>query len=759
MSFLNIKFPVTLKISSTGEMIPLQFFGEVIPVAKKIQFKLGYFSSNSISTLSYGFAQFIYNGGTIDFLINHFVTENDYKLINDDFVLDSGFYNSIEKNIINDLEKLNDVLTKRQVNHFYNCLRFLIENNRVNIIPVTTKTGEISHFKEALFWDNDNNVINIVGSCNFTYKGIVCNGESFVINRSWGETSEKANISYEIKEYQTIFKKESKDFIYLNPENLINIVKDNSVSLTEKQLLEEELNLVDINSETYTQEEIKIKNVNSILKQKFIKTIEQIITKPKFPFGKPRDYQLTAYNNWINNGHCGLFAMATGTGKTITSLNCILEESQKNKGYYKFIVLVPTKALVDQWEKEISKQFNFQKLISIKSKYFYEELKYDDEEESSCILVTYATFKSVKFQNVFNKISYKEKFTLIADEAHNMGSSGFINVLNSLNPIKRRIGLSATPSRYFDEIGEKIVYDFFKIEIKDDEPNFTFSFNISEAINKKPKPFLCPYEYRIKFVSLEKDELDRYRYYTRLLMNYIDKNGVLKKCVEVENFLKLRKDVIKKARRKKEKLIKIIEEIGVENFKFAFVYVPEGNEIDYTETDSDWNEGDSDEEKKIISEYTISINKHFGNSIAIGHFTGETKERELILNQFSTGKLQALFAMKCLDEGVDIPRTEIAIFCSSTGNPRQYVQRRGRVLRLHDNKEKAIIYDMIVIPLLSELNDNSKEYNCEKNLVESELKRLIDFAKDSLSYDDVLLNKDLNSVCEFFKIDMNKYIN
>ena len=82
MIFKDINFPLTLKISSSGEMIPLEFFGEVIPLAKKIQFKLGYFSSNSISTLSYGFAQFIYNGGTIDFLINHFVTENDFKLLN-----------------------------------------------------------------------------------------------------------------------------------------------------------------------------------------------------------------------------------------------------------------------------------------------------------------------------------------------------------------------------------------------------------------------------------------------------------------------------------------------------------------------------------------------------------------------------------------------------------------------------------------------------------------------------------------------------
>ena len=69
-NFKTTKFPVTLKVSSTSDMIPFEFFGEVIPISKKIQFKLGYFSSTSISTLSYGFAQFIYNGGTIDFLIN-----------------------------------------------------------------------------------------------------------------------------------------------------------------------------------------------------------------------------------------------------------------------------------------------------------------------------------------------------------------------------------------------------------------------------------------------------------------------------------------------------------------------------------------------------------------------------------------------------------------------------------------------------------------------------------------------------------------
>lgn len=69
-----------------------------------------------------------------------------------------------------------------------------------------------------------------------------------------------------------------------------------------------------------------------------------------------------------------------------------------------------------------------------------------------------------------------------------------------------------------------------------------------------------------------------------------------------------------------------------------------------------------------------------------------------ILNGFARGDIQILLSMKCLDEGVDIPRAEHAIFCSSTGNPRQFVQRRGRVLRKCEDKEKAYIWDLIVLP-------------------------------------------------------------
>ncbi|PHK27310.1 hypothetical protein VF13_41685, partial [Nostoc linckia z16] len=345
-------------------MIPLEFFGKVIPLSKKIQFKLGYFSSNSISTLAYGFAQFIFQGGSIDFLINHFVSDDDYKLINDDVVRDPHFYNAIETDIINDLQKLSDVLTKRQVNHFFNCLRYLLDNNRITITPVTTKSGEISHYKEALFWDKDDNVINIVGSCNFTYKGIVCNGESFIINRSWGERAERANINNEQLEYKNIFDKQSKDFIYLNPSRLVNIIRDNSSSLSEQQLLEEELGLVDIPNVGSDNERKRIEKVNHILKERFEQSVNQIANSPTFPKPlSPRPYQEKAYINWVKNNCSGIFGMATGTGKTKTSLNCLLNEYDI-KGSYHAIILVPSIALLEQWEEEVL-SFNFQNIIIV----------------------------------------------------------------------------------------------------------------------------------------------------------------------------------------------------------------------------------------------------------------------------------------------------------------------------------------------------------------------------------------------------------
>ncbi|MDX1718708.1 MAG: DEAD/DEAH box helicase family protein [Salegentibacter mishustinae] len=752
-NFQNLELPKTLKVSSSGNnMRPLQFFGRIIPTSSKIQFKLGYFSSNSIRTLSYGFAQFIYNGGTIDFLINHFVTDEDYKLLNDKVEEDPEIYEKIQKEIMIDLNQLHNALSKKEVEHFYNCLRYLKDSGKINFLPVTTNDGKISHYKEALFWDNENNVININGSCNFTHSGLVDNGESISIHRSWGSEAEQENIKKEITEYKKIFSKDSEDFIYLNPENLINIINDNSVPKDKRELLEDESNLIEIRKKKGDE----LAEVMKEFEEDFLEFKLKMQEKPRFPFPEgPRPYQKEAVQNWLDNDMVGLFAMATGTGKTITSLSAALEIYKKN-GFYKLLILVPTKALVEQWNEEL-KLFNFSNILKVGSKHFYEDLKYIFNDQNFCILSTYATFKSKKFQQELNEENLKE-LTLIADECHTMGSPGQRKLLPKTRKIPFRIGLSATPSRYFDEEGEKDVLNIFDIAVINEQPEYTYSFDIKQAINAKPEPFLTGYDYRIKFVNLEPKELAKYKKYTKQLSAHRDPNGNLKDSKEVERILKLRKDIIKKAQNKKKTLVNIIDEIGEENFKYAFVYVPEGKEIDYSESDIGWDNY-TEEEMKIIEDYSKTINKKFNNRISFRHFTGNTNDRQEVLKSFSLQNLDALFAMKCLDEGVDVPRTEIAIFCSSSGNPRQYVQRRGRVLRLHKNKSHALIYDMIVIPAWPDLKSESENFNSERNLVKGELRRLIEFAKDSMYPNNIYLNEKLIEICDFFEINLTKLIN
>ncbi|MDM1530753.1 DEAD/DEAH box helicase family protein [Myroides odoratimimus] len=736
MNFKNIKFPETLKVSSNGEMIPFEFFGEIIPLSQKIQFKLGYFSSASISTLSYGFAQFIYNGGTVDFLINHFVTEGDFKLLNNEIIVDHHFYNSIEEQILSDLEKLNDVFTKKQVSHFYNCLRYLIDNNRIKILPVTTKNGEISHYKEALFWDYNDNVINIVGSCNFTYKGIVCNGESFVVNRSWGENSERANIANEQQEYEIIFSQKSKDFIYLEPEKLINIIKQKSTSLSCQELLLEELDLFEIDHNTQN----LICNVNSRLEEKFKINVEELLNNPRFPKNQsPRDYQKEAYEKWKNNNFHGVFAMATGTGKTKTSLNCLVEEFKLNKSYFS-IILVPSISLLDQWEEEI-KEFNFKNILKVGGGSSWEQFlpNYTSNfkaglKNNLIIISTYDSFCSDRFQKYFKNI--ESEFILIADEAHNIGANNIKAILENCL-VNKKIGLSATPKRIYDLEGTQFIDKFFN----DQEP-YLFSFDMKQAMDRG---YLAPYYYYPVIVQLKENEFKEYVEISKQLLKYFDfEHGMFKKDPVVERLLLKRKSIIHKAENKLKSFQDILLELKQKNkLQYIFTYVPEG--FRYNENGI---------EQRIIDEYLLSANSVLP-TLKMNTYTSESETPKDILRGFEEGKIDMLLAMKMLDEGVDIPRAEIGIFASSTGNPRQYIQRRGRLLRKHRDKEVAIIYDMIVIPSITQ---NSPElYSFEKNMVKNELRRVGYFASLAINFYD---SKDvLEHIFIKYELDLDTIIN
>ena len=141
---------------------------------------------------------------------------------------------------------------------------------------------------------------------------------------------------------------------------------------------------------------------------------------------------------------------------------------------------------------------------------------------------------------------------------------------------------------------------------------------------------------------------------------------------------------------------------------------------------------DSNQLKKVTSVLNEEeIRKH--------KFTGEEniEERLNLLNHFSNGDIHALVAMKCLDEGVDVPSAETAIIMASTSNPREYIQRRGRILRRHPNKDLAIIYDMIVSLSEKHMRRLDKDQrDLELKIIEKESLRYREFANDAVNYDE-----------------------
>ena len=522
----------------------------------------------------------------------------------------------------------------------------------------------------------------------------------------------------------------------------------------EKELLEKELCFKPKNDPIR-------ENVRHIL-DKAKKKLDKIIVQsealknlPKFPWNsEARDYQKQAFDNWKSNNQKGLFAMATGTGKTITALNCLLEIYKKT-GYYKAIILVPTITLLEQWVGECQK-FNFNNLFKVYSKnnrwrndidtlVLQEKLGGEDEKVSYIIISTYASFAKDNIFDCLNEFS-KSRLLLIADEAHNMASG---QIRNKLNAIKygRRIGLSATPERQFDEEGNKALLSFFGAEEK-----YTYEYSMAEAIEKG---VLCRYLYFPHIVRLTESEMDAYAELSVKIAKFANSEGELKKDNSLLTALLLkRKRIIHKAYNKKHSFENIINKLYKENgtLKYTLVYVPEGNEPDdIADIFSDRENVAIDIESQHLIDQYSAIVRDVHPRVTVKQFTSNSGDRERILEEFAAGRLEVLTSMKCLDEGVDVPQSQVAIFCASTGNPRQFIQRRGRILRQSKSTHKhlAIIHDLIVVP---EINRFTESYNLEKNMIKTELNRVRNFALLAENSNDTL--NELDEILNYYNLSL-----
>jgi superfamily II DNA or RNA helicase len=320
------------------------------------------------------------------------------------------------------------------------------------------------------------------------------------------------------------------------------------------------------------------------------------------------------------------------------------------------------------------------------------------------VLTTYNSFSSKDFIRIIKNNS--AKIFLIVDEVHGVGAPQRKKGL--IEDYDFRLGLSATPKRWFDLEGTEKLFNYFG--------GIVFKFSLKEAINQvnpnTGKTYLAPYEYKPYFIGLTEAELIKYKEDTRKIRKayYQAKDDEEKEDVFNRLCIK-RQDIIKNAVNKYKKFEEIIDQLG--ELKHCLIYCSP-QQVNKVKNIIDkkgiiWHEFTQNEGTK-------SMKKYEGLS-----------ERQFILKEFAKGTYQALVAMKILDEGVDVPPARIAILLCSSGNPRQYIQRRGRILRHHPGKKKAIIHDIIVIPEISPNVDKGFS-DLEKKIVKKEIKRYKEFS-------------------------------
>ena len=431
-----------------------------------------------------------------------------------------------------------------------------------------------------------------------------------------------------------------------------------------------------------------------------------------------RDYQRNAIRAWSANQGRGIFAMATGTGKTLTALTLATKIAERNADHpFAVIVLCPYINLCRQWETEFRK-FGVKALGCYEGRANWETL-FDEAHQRlhaqlakvAAFVVSNATFISESFQSRLRARLAGSSVThlLIADEAHNLGAK---RMQKCLPPeISLRLALSATPERHHDPEGTQAVFDYFS--------RVVFTFSLDRAI---AEGFLTRYEYHPVLVTLSPEEAQQYWDITRELVRYFpaEEGGELG-----EGALRLlikRARLIGSAADKITQLDLLLQKLS-QKPRRALFYCGDGRVSDTATSES---------KRQIEAVAQLLGNEH---NLRVRTFTYQekTSEREDMLRDLRTGFLDGVVAIRCLDEGIDLPALETGFLLASSSNPRQFIQRRGRLLRLAPGKDKATIYDFVVVPPPMDGDINDAAFNLERNLFRGELRRITDFCQTALN--------------------------
>ena len=458
----------------------------------------------------------------------------------------------------------------------------------------------------------------------------------------------------------------------------------------------------------------------------------------------PREYQSEAVRTWESSQGQGILNMATGTGKTITALIAATDLYTLQDDRLALIVAAPYTHLVDQWTADLE-EFGATPFRAYGSRSGWtSDITGAVTEFTSgardllTIVTTHKTFATKHFQRILTRVDGTETM-LIADEVHHMGAPHLRQFLPT--DVRARLGLSATPERWYDDEGTDALLSYFSNGI-------VYDYGLAEAI---ANGYLSEYYYIPHIIELTDDEAESYLALSKAIGRILadnDGGGQTGGSIDITDDEELQQLLIRRsrlvgtARNKIQTLESLIREVGPESIHHSLIYCGDGRvEID---ADSDIAETTNDDETELKRQLRI-VTELLGTDLGVRahQFTYEEdqKTRERLLSDFEDGSLQALIAIRCLDEGVDVPATQTAFMLASSSNPRQFVQRRGRILRPHENKRHSIIHDFIVTPpaAISE-NSDTDTFSIERQLLKSELQRVATFTQNAKNHPDANLS-------------------
>ena len=435
---------------------------------------------------------------------------------------------------------------------------------------------------------------------------------------------------------------------------------------------------------------------------------------------KMRPYQIEAINSWAEKDYRGIFDMATGTGKTYTALAAIATLYKATSNNLAVFIVCPYQHLVEQWKDDIvafgmkpivcysaSSQRNWKERLKTAATSFNIGV-----QNHFCVVTTNATFSSDYVQGIVKKM--RGNVLLVVDEAHNFGAENLSTTL--MDNMKYRLALSATIDRHGDPEGTSKLYAYFGEKC--------IEYTLKDAIDNK---MLTPYYYYPVVVSLSETELEEYLDLTAKIRKNVhpDKRGKVVLSEYAKMLLIKRARLVSGAVEKIDVLRGLMQDYKDDNHMLVYCGATTMHDVDYKE-----GKAHADDIRQIDLVADL-----LGNELGmrVSKFTSEedAAERERIKADFDEGEhLQAVVAIRCLDEGVNIPSIKTAFILASSTNPKEYVQRRGRVLRLFKGKTHAVIYDFITLPFALELTNQVEPEVLEsgKSLALREIVRMKDFA-------------------------------